>query len=101
MFWKRKSKYKIGTPFDENIDIDILGKMETGKCCRNVLLAYILKGIPEGGTISIVDMTHSEPKSLCSNAKGYKPKKNYEVISMDKFDIKDQINYFIRVIEII
>ena len=81
MFCKRKSKYRKDT------------------CCNNVLLTYILKGIPEGCTISIVDITHSEQKILCSNAKGYESKKMYGVISIDKFDIKDQIKYFIRVIE--
>lgn len=106
MFWKRKSKSRMGppfVPFAEKIDTDILvnGIMSTDKCSRNLLLTYILNAIPESCTISIVDLTHSEPKSLCTNAKGYDSKKMYEVISLDKYVINDKINYYIRVIEII
>lgn len=65
-----------------------------------MLLVYMLKGIPEDCTISIVEMTHSKPKCLCSSTKGYETNKMYEVISMEKCNINGHIDYFIRVIEI-
>lgn len=65
-----------------------------------MLLAYILKGIPENCTLSIVDMTNSKTKSLCSDVNSYVTNKNYEVISLEKCIINNHVDYFIRVIEI-
>ena len=91
MFCKKKNK-------DVELHKLVIGNFTTGKI--HMLLEHVLKGIRENCTTSIVDMTHSEPKTLCCEVKGYESKKMYEVISMEKCNINGHIDYFIRVIEI-
>lgn len=64
-----------------------------------MLLVYILNGIPENSTVSIVDMTRSEPRSLCCSAKCYETEKMFEVLALEKCTINGQVDYFIRVKE--